>query len=138
MKKTLRIFPPLPPLRLRVSALNSDRPSTGRFGRLKAQSLSRGLPMGLPRGSGPWGSKARRNSYEKKRRAPARRSRNQKSFETQSPQSRKGPEGFMRNARKQERTSSLNLFSCLPVFLIQSLLRFGRLKIYAERNEIKG
>jgi hypothetical protein len=69
---------------------------------------------------------------------PARRSRNQKSFETQSPQSRKGPEGFMRNARKQERTSSLNLFSCLPVFLIQSLLRFGRLKIYAERNEIKG
>jgi len=44
----------------------------------------------------------------------------------------------MRNARKQERTCSLNLFSCLPDFLIQSPLRFGRLKIYAECNEIKG
>jgi hypothetical protein len=34
----------------------------------------------------------------------------------------------MRNARKQERTWLLNLFSCLPIFLIQSLIRFGRLK----------
>ena len=54
---------------------------------------------------------------------------------------RKGPEGFMRNARKQEKTYSLNLLSCLPVLsplhhgrlakprlLIQYLLRFGRLK----------
>jgi hypothetical protein len=49
-------------------------------------------------------------------------------LKTQSAPRRKGPEGYMRNARKQERTCSLNLYSCLPVFLIQSLLRFGRLK----------
>ena len=62
------------------------------------------------------------------------RSRNQNAFETQRPQNairgsdhddaesqlrrggslkRKDPEGFMRNARKQERTCLLNLFSCL-------------------------
>ena len=81
--------------------------------------------------------------------ASGRNQRNLNAEAAEAKVGRKGPEGFMRNARKQERptyvggfgearTRSLNLFSCLPVFLIQSVLRFGRLKIYSACIEIEG
>ena len=43
----------------------------------------------------------------------------------------------MRNARKQERIARRTSFSCLLLFLIQSLLCFDHLKIYGNALKLK-